>query len=172
MEPSTLKMAQREATAIHMYFCRDMTLPEIADKIDVSKSTVSRYINSEPSQEVQSLIAEQAAEVRIASMQELRTQLREVGTRARSAEKPVKVWTDGDGDLRVNDKVNPETGDLVGKYPVPHDMEMGPDQQARYYSREEAREILEHMEQLVGAREPEQVEVSGGGLVIDLGDDD
>lgn len=171
MKKHSRKKAIRESKAIHLWFTTEMTQEEIADEIGVTRETISKYVNSEPSDEVREIIDQQAAQVRIAALQELRRQLREAGDRSRSAEKPVKVWADENGDLLVKDKVNPETGELTGKYPVPADMEMGPDHTERYYRREEIRDILDQMAELVGAKEPQEVEVSGSGIVIDMGDD-
>lgn len=172
MESSTRNKAIRESKAIHLWYTTEMTQKEIAEEIGVGRDTISRYVNSEPSQEVQELLEEEAAQVRIVALNELRQQLREAGEKARSAEKPIKVWTDESGHLNVNDKVNPETGEITGKYPVPSDMEMGPDEEARYYARGEIREILDQMAELVGAKSPQEIEMSGGGIIIQTEADD
>lgn len=154
----------RRACAIHWNWTTEATEEEIGDALGVTARTVRNYLNEGPTDEVREQMDGVEAEVRMIAVAELREQLRAAGDRARSAEKPVKVWTGPDGTLRVNDKVNPETGELTGKYPVPYDMEVGADEQARYYAREEVRDILDQLVDLTGAGEPEElaVEHSGG----------
>jgi len=147
--------------AVHLWMTTNMTQTEIGDELGVSRETVNRYIHDPPADEVRETLTEQARQVRLSAFQELQRQLREAGERSRSAEKPVKVWTDDDGDLTVKDKRDPETGEKLGVFPLPDDMEMGADEQARYYSRGEIRDILEMLIDLVGAAEPDEVELSG-----------
>lgn len=146
--------------AIHLWFTSDMTQAEIGDELGVSRKTVNGYIHSPPAEEVQQQLQGQARQVRMAAFSELQRHMREAGQRSRSAEKPVKVWTDDDGTLRVMDIENDE-GDVVKKVPLPADMVMGADEEARFYARKEVREALDMMIDLVGAAEPERVEVSG-----------
>lgn len=87
---------------------------------------------------------------------------------SRSAEKPVKVWTDDDATLNVREVVDEDTGEVVKRIPMPVDLEMGPDDEARFYARKEIREALDMLIDLVGAAEPEQVELSGE---VDTGPD-
>lgn len=163
MKSSTRK-AHRETKAIHYYYCRDMSLEEIAEKLDVSKPTASRYINSEPSEEVERMLNRKSKQVRIMAVEELRKQLRVAGEQSRTAEKPVKVWEDDDGNLTVKDQRDEETGEITGKYPIPNDIEMLPDETTRYYRREEVRDIIDQMADLVGAKEAEQHEIEHTGI--------
>lgn len=150
----------RRAIAIKWNWTTEYTQAEIADALGVRQETVSRYLREGPTDEVRAMVADLESEVRTIAVMELRQQLQEAGHRARTAETPVKVWADDSGHLRVEDKVDEETGRVVGKYPVPADMELGADEQARYYARGEIREILEQLTDLVGAAEPEEHEVS------------
>lgn len=155
--------ATRRTIAIHWEWTTQYTREEMAQALGVRKSTVDRYIRGGPTDDVQSQMDDVEAEVRLVAVAELKDQLKRAGDHSRSAEKPVEVWTDDDGHLRVNDKTDDETGELTGKYPVPEDMEMGPDHTARFFRREEVREILQQLTELVGAAEPEQHEVTGEG---------
>lgn len=152
--------AMRRTIAIHWNWTTEYTNAEMADALGVTEKTIRRYLKDGPTDEVQDQLTNLESEVRTVAVMELREQLQEAGHRARTAETPVKVWTDDDGDLMVKDKRNPETGELVGKYPVPEDMALGPDEQARYYARDEVRDILEQLTDLVGAGEADEVNLS------------
>ena len=146
--------------AIHLWFTTDMTQEEIGDELGVSRQTAGEYIRSPPAEEVQETLETQATQVRLMAFEELRRHLREAGSRSRTAEKPVKVWTDDDGDLQVKE-IRDDEDTVVKRVPIPADMEMGPDDEARFYARKEIREALDMLIDLVGAAEPEQVELSG-----------
>lgn len=150
----------RRSVAIKWNWTTEYTNEEIADALGVTPVTVSRYLSEGPTDDVKRMMDGVEAEVRMVAVAELRQQLQAAGHRSQTAETPVKVWTDENGDLMVKDKRNPETGELMGKFPVPRDMELGPDQEARFYARKEVREILEQLTDLVGAAEAEEVEVS------------
>lgn len=153
--------AWRVNQAIHRHFTTTDSYEEIADDLGVSPETIKGYISEPPAQEVRQVLETQQVQVRMAAFSELKRQLREAGQRSRTAEKPVKVWTDDDGHLVVRDVRDGEKGQIVKKYPLPETFEMGPDHETRFYAREEAREILEQLVDLVGAGEPEQIEFSG-----------
>jgi len=152
--------ATRRTIAIHWNWTTEYTREEMANALGVTPQTIRAYIREGPTGAVKDKVADLESEVRTIAVMELRQQLKEAGHRARTAETPVKVWADDSGNLRVEDKVDEETGRVVGKYPVPADMELGADEQARYYARGEIREILEQLTDLVGAAEPEEHEVS------------
>jgi len=156
--------AVRRAKAIHWNWTTEASNAEIASALGVSESTVRRYLNERPTDAVKEQMEGVEAEVRMIAVAELREQLRAAGDRARSAEKPVKVWTDANGNLTVKDKREPETGELLDKYAVPHGIELGANEDARYYARAEVRDILDQLTALTGAAEPEElaVEHSGG----------
>ena len=159
--------ATRRAIAIKWNWTTEYTHAEIADALGVSVPTVRRYLQDGPTDEVRDMISGLESEVRTIAVMELKQQLKEAGHQARSAEQPVKVWADDDGNLRVKDKVDEETGEVVGKYPLPADMKLGPDEQARYYARGEIREILEQMTDLVGAGEPDEHKVELTDVLLD-----
>lgn len=146
--------------AIHLWFTTDMTQAEIGDELGVARQTVNDYINSPPAEEVQDTLNTQATQVRMMAFEELRRHLRDAGQRSRSAAKPVKVWTDDDGDLRVKN-IEDDDGDVVKRVPIPADMEMGPDEETRFYARKEIREALDMLIDLVGADEPDRIEITG-----------
>lgn len=148
----------RQAAAIHWNWTTEAENTDIADALGVTTDTVERYLHSEPADEVREQINNVRAEVRHVAVQELKSQLQAAGHESRTAEKPVKVWTNDDGELCVRDKHN-EDGDVVGKYPVPDTMEMGHDSTARFYRREEVREILDLLTEIVGAKSPERMEL-------------
>lgn len=149
----------RVTRAIHDHFLTDKSWEEIADDLGVEPRTARMYVNEPPAEEVQEIIQSQATSTRIAAWEELKRQLREAGQRSRTAEKPVKIWPD-DGSVHVSDVVN-DRGEVVDKIPIPEGFEIGPDEEARFYGRHEAREILEMMIDLVGAAEPETLRLEG-----------
>lgn len=158
----------RVVKAIHWHFCTEKTQSDIADELGVSVQKVSEYVNSPPGQETQEALEHQEVQTRLVAFQELKHQLQVAGEASRTAEKPVKVWQDGDGHLQVRDIHDEETGELISKEPVPYDLEMGPDETARYFRREEVREILDRMVTLTGAAEPEQHEHSGELTIAEM----
>jgi len=157
--------ATRRTIAIHWNWTTSYSDAEIASALGVTEHTVKRYYREGPTEEVQAQMDNVESEVRLVAINELREQLKAAGHRSRTAETPVEVWTDDNGHLQVNDKREPETGELTGRYPVPADIDLGPDEEARYYARAEVREILEQLTDLVGAAEPEEVELSLGDIV-------
>jgi len=158
----------RRAVAIKWRWTTEYTTEQIASALGVRPRTIRNYLSEEPTDEVREAMDANEGVIRDIAVAELKEQLRAAGHRSRTAETPVEVWTDADGDLRVNDKVNPETGELTGKYPVPADMELAADEQARYYARAEVREILDQLTDLVGAKEPEEHKVEHSGSLFDL----
>lgn len=152
--------------AIQLWFTSDLTQEEIGDRLGVSRQTINDYIHSPPAREVQETLETQATQVRLMAFEELRRHLREAGARSRTAKKPVKVYENDDGELEVQD-VELEGGQ-VKKFPVVQDIELLPDQEARFYARKEIREALEMLIDLVGAGEPEEIELSGE---VDTGSD-
>lgn len=161
----------RVTKAIHWWFTTDKTQSEIADELGVSERKVREYIKEPPADEVKEALEHQETQVRLTAFEELRRQLRAAGERSRSAEKPVKVWQDDQGRLQVRDVRN-DTGEVVERAPVNADVELLADEKARYYAREEIREILDRLVDLVGAAEPDQLEVEGSGIVIHTEADD
>jgi len=150
----------RVRRAIHLHYTTKLTEEEIGERLGVRARTVRKYLNETPAQEVQEQLVEQQAEARIIAYEELKRQLREAGERSRSAEKPVKIYENGDGELEVRDVYNDE-GELVTKKPVPQDIDLLPDEKARYFGRQEVREILEQIAELLGIKEADEVEISG-----------
>lgn len=149
----------RIAKAVHWDYTTKMTRQEIAEKLGVEKSTVDYYI-SQGSQDsdVQRMMDNEAKRVRLTAVRELKRQLIEASSRSQTAEKPVKVWQDSDGNMRVR-SVRTDNGELVDREPVPADVEMLPDEQARYMSRKEARDILDQLADFTGAKEPKEISV-------------
>lgn len=135
-----------------------MQVSDIARALGVGEATVRNYIHSEPAREVQEMMDHVEAQVRVAAVQELKRQLREAGERSRSAMKPVKVWQGPDGSLNVRDVI--ENGEVVDRHAVPTDVELMPDEEARYMSRREAREIVDQLVKLTGAGETTQLGVT------------
>ena len=157
--------AVRRTKAIHWHWTTDATIAEIADALGVHERTVKRYLNDGPTEEVRKQMERVESEVRTVAVEELRSQLQAAGDRAKTAEKPVKVYENDDGELEVKD-VELESG-MSKKVPVVQDMELLPDEQARYYARDEVRDILEQLVDLVGAAEAEQHEVTLTDVLLD-----
>lgn len=152
----------RRAISIHWEWTTEYSREEIATALGVRKSTVDRYLRDGPTDEVKELMNDVESEVRMVAVAELKDQLKRAGSRSRTSEKPVKVWTDADGDLHVRD-VFDEDGELVKKVPVPSDIEIGANEEARFYARQEVREIIDQLTDLTGAGEPTQLEHTGPG---------
>lgn len=159
--------AVRRTKAIHWNWTTDATQQEMADALGVTKQTIRSYLNDGPTDAVKEQMDRVESEVRVVAVEELKSQLQAAGARAKTADKPVKVWTDEAGDLHVRDQRDPDTGELMGKVPVPNDMELGADSEARYYARAEVREILEQLIDLVGAAEPDEHTVSLTDVLLD-----
>jgi len=157
--------ATRRTVAIHWSWTSDYSTEQIADALGVQPRTVESYLQDGPTDAVQDKMDDVESEVRMVAIAELKSQLQAAGHRSRTAEQPVKVWTDANGRLNVKDKRNPETGEITGKYPVPSDMELDADEEARYYARAEVRDILEQLTDLTGAAEPDEVNLSLDELV-------
>jgi len=158
--------ATRRTIAIHWNWVSEYTHAEIADALGVTEQTVKRYLQDGPNQEVRDLMNDIESQVRLVAVAELKEQLRAAGSRSRTAEKPVKIYKNEDGEVEVRDVRDEDTGELVTKKPIPQDIQLMPDEQARYYARAEARDILEQLIDITGAGEPDQVEVEGSGIVI------
>jgi predicted transcriptional regulator len=161
--------AVRRTKAIHWNWTTDATHAEIADALGVTPETIRNYLNDGPTDAVREQMERVESEVRTIAVEELKSQLQAAGHRAKTAEQPVKVWTDGAGNLCVKDKRDPETGELLDKYPVPDDIELGIDEEARYYARAEVREILEQLVELTGAAEPQEHEVTLKDVLLEDG---
>lgn len=143
------------AKAIHLRYTTKMTQQEIADELGVARQTIISYLNDGPtSEEVDEVMQKAKQETRLMAVNELKRQLMEAGSRSRTAEKPVKVWQQN-GQIQTRD-VRDDSGQMVDMEPVPVDVEMLPDEEARYVSRKEIREILRQLTKLVGANEPEE----------------
>lgn len=153
----------RRTVAIHWYWTTEHSPAEIADALGVTEQTVEKYLHSGPGDEVKEQLAGIEQEVRLVAVRELQDQLKAAGHRSKTAEAPAEVWEDEDGNLRVRDVRDEETGELVERVPLPDDIELMPDEEARYYARAEVRDILEQLTDLLGVSEPEQVEVTGEG---------
>lgn len=150
---------RRQTKAIHLAYTTHMSNEEIAEELGVTPDTVSRYINDTPeAEQVSEMMRREREQVRILAIQELKRQLMDAGERSRSAEKPVKIWQQ-DGQVQTRD-VRDDSGQLVDMEPVPVDVEILPDEEARYVSRKEVRDILKQLAKLTGANEPQQHEVS------------
>lgn len=154
----------RRTVAIHWHWTTEYTIEEIAKALGVRPPTVEKYLDSPPADEVRAALEDVEAEVRYIAVKELKEQLRAAGHRSKTAEKPTKVWQDGSGDIHVRD-VRDEEGEVVKRVPVPADIELMADEEARYYARAEVRDILEQLTDLLGVGEPEEVSVEHSGRI-------
>jgi len=151
--------------ALHWYWTRDLTQAEIGEKLGVSGRKVREYLHEAPqSDAVKEQLDTLEAEVRFTAAEELRQQLKAAGEQARSAEHPVKIYQTDDGDLVIQEQRD-DAGHVVDRFAVPVDLEMGPDETARYYRREEVREILDLLTDIVGAKAAERHELEHSGGV-------
>lgn len=151
--------ATRRTIAIHWEWTTEYSREEMAAALGVTKQTVENYLAQGPNDAVKEQMADVESEVRLAAVAELKSQLKAAGHRSRTAEKPVTIYETDDGDIEVRDVHDDETGELLAKKPVPQDMQLLPDEQARFYSRDEAREIIEQLVDITGAGEPDEQRV-------------
>jgi DNA-directed RNA polymerase specialized sigma24 family protein len=154
----------RRAVAIHWHWTTEYTTEEIAKALGVKPQTVRKYTSEGPTDEVREAVSHLEAEVRIIAVQELKDQLQAAGHRSRTAEKPVKVYENDDGEVVVKDIEN-EMGQVVKKIPEVQDIRLLPDEQARYYARAEVRDILEQLTDLLGVGEPDELAVEHSGQI-------
>lgn len=167
----------RKTIAIHWHWTTEYTTTEIADALGVRADTVREYVSEGPSDAVQKQIENVESEVRLVAVQELRSQLQAAGHRSRTAETPAEIWQDGDGDIQIREQTDDE-GTVQKRIPVANDIELLPDQEARYYARAEVREIIDQLVDLVGAGEPQQVELNANvehevkSSVVEITEDD
>lgn len=156
----------RVRKALYWHWTKDLTQEEIGEKLGVSRQKVNEYIREAPTSDaVREQLDTLEAETRYVAVQKLRDQLKEAGSRAESAEKPVEVWRDENGRLCVKDKVDEESGEVVDRYPVPIDIEMGADEKARFYGRSEVREIIDLLTDITGAKAAERHQHEHSGEV-------
>ena len=150
----------RRTMAIHWHWTTEYTNEQIADALGVTPQTIRAYLKAGPNEEVKEQVANLEAEVRTTAVMELKQQLKAAGHRSRTADKPVEIWQNDDGDLFVQEKRDEDSGELIDRYPIPDGYDLLPDEQARFYAREEVRNILEQLTDLVGAAEPNEHEVT------------
>lgn len=160
----------RRSVAIHWNWTTDYTRTEMAKALGVTEQTIRKYVQDGPTDAVQEQMDGVESEVRLVAVAELRGQLQAAGSRAKTAQKPVKVYENDHGEVEVND-IDFEDGGTK-KIPKVQDIKLLPDEEARYYARSEVRDILDQLVDLVGAGEPDQLEVEGSGIVIHTEADD
>jgi len=147
----------RARKAMELKWTRDMTHEEIADELDVTRQTVSGYLN-DPPEELKEPAQHFKQELIHGTVELLREQLATARERAENAEKPSKVFaTDDNGDLRTKE-IHLEGG-ATKTVPVVEDMEMAPNHEVRSYARKEARQIIQMLWNLSGAEEPDEQRV-------------
>lgn len=175
MPSNNSKRRHRINRAIHLHYTTNMTNKEIADELDVTPQTVSKYLNEDMGEEVQEMLQQERQRVMKESLTILKQQLRdlheqmeEVQVEKEEAETAVKVYTDDNGDL-VYDTVTDDNG-VERMFKVPQEMEMQPDDTVRYFRRtewrdiaEDIREILQEMRELVGADTADKIEIEHSG---------
>lgn len=156
--------ATRRTVAIHWEWTTEYSRERMATALGVTPQTIRKYLDEGPNEEVREQMAGVEQEVRLVAVRELREQLKAAGHRSRTAEAPAKVWQE-DGDIKVYNQTD-DMGETVKRIPVPEGYDLMPDEEARYYARSEVRDILDQLTDLVGAGEPETVEVEHSGIVI------
>lgn len=160
---TTTDQHYRARKAIEWKFIRGWTDQEIADELDVTRQTVNGYIN-DPPKELEQPIEHLKEQLTLATVSRLRDQLKEAEHRARTAEKPQKVFAyDDDGNL-IADEIELEDGGSMW-VPRVEGMEMQPNHKARAAARQEERQIIEMLWSLAGVEEPEQHEIEHSGGV-------
>lgn len=156
--------ATRRTIAIHWEWTTEYTREQMATALGVRKSTIDRYIRDGPTEEVQSKMGDVESEVRMVAVAELKAQLKAAGHRSRTAEKPVKVWPEN-GDIHVSDIRPNEDAPVVDRVPIPDDYDLMPNEEARYYAREEVRDIIEQLVDITGVAEPDRQQIEHSGKI-------
>lgn len=154
----------RRSVAIHWAWASEYTNEEIGEALGVTERTVEGYLEDGPGEEAREMLADVESEVRLVAVRELRDQLKAAGHRSRTAETPSEVWQDENGDVHVRDVEN-DAGETIKRVPVPEDIDLLPNEEARFYARQEVRDILDQLTDLLGVGEPEQVAVEHSGGV-------
>jgi predicted transcriptional regulator len=157
----------RRAVAIHWKWTTEYTIEEIANALGVRERTIKNYLSEPPSDDVKAVMNDVEAEVRMVAVAELKDQLQRAGDRSKTAEKPVEIYENDSGDVVVKN-IEDDAGNVVKKIPKVQDIRMLPDEESRFYARKEVREIIDQLVDLVGAGEPEEVEVEHSGTLFDL----
>jgi len=148
----------RRTVAIYWNWSSEYTQEEIAAALGVTEPTVRRYVREGPTDQVKEQMDDKESEVRVAAVAELKQQLQAAGHRAKTAQKPVKIYENEHGEVEVIE-FELESGETK-KIPKVQDIQLLPDQQARFYARDESRDILEQLINLVGAAEANEHDVS------------
>lgn len=162
----------RRTIAIHWEWTTEYSREEMAKALGVTRQTINKYIREGPTDDVKEQIKSVESEVRMVAVAELKQQLKAAGSRSKTAEKPVEIFENDAGEVEVRDVRDDDTDELITKKPIPQDIDLLPDEEARYYARAEVRDIIDQLVDLVGAAEPDQVEVEGSGIVIHTEADD
>lgn len=145
----------RQRIAFNWVQRKGVPIEEVSERLGVSVDRVEKYVYSLDEEVLQAMVHTRA-EARALASQELQEQLQEVGRKKRTSETDVMVYTDEDGNL-VKEEIEDENGQKhILK--VPQDIEMQPDEEARFYARQEIREILSMLLDLTGGWEPIEVE--------------
>jgi len=157
----------RARKAIEWYWTEGLTQEEIGDRLGVNRSTVTRYIQ-DPPEELKDAAESFKQSITTSTVDLLREQLAEATERARTAERPDKVFaTDANGDLVTEEVVVDEMGNTE-TVPVVEDMELAPNHKVRAAARMEARQIIEMLWDLTSAQEPDEQKVEHSGSIFDL----
>lgn len=162
----------RRTIAIHWNWTTEYTQEQMAKALGVTDATIRRYLREGPTEAVQEQMDGVESEVRLIAIGELKQQLKAAGSRSKTAEKPVKIYENEDGGVDVVE-IYLDNG-AVKKIPKVQDIQLLPDEEARYYARGEVRDILEQLVDLVGAGAPEEhdVQLSWREMLAGGGSDD
>lgn len=149
----------RRTIAIHWHWTTEYTQAQMGRALGVTEATIRRYIREGPTDAVQEQMDGIESEVRLIAIGELKQQLKAAGSRSKTAEKPVEIYETASGDVEIK-HITDDRGVVVKKIPEIQDIQLLPDEEARYYARAEVREILDQLVDLVGAGAAEEHDVN------------
>lgn len=153
----------RVARAVYLSYVEGLEQNEIAERLDVSQTAVSNYLNDEATEVLHEHLREHAAHIRLSTLEELRNQLQDAIDRANGAEELTEDWDTGE-DGQVETVVDmDEDGRITNREPLPSGFSLEPDYDARADARKEIREILKDMQEVAGVSDTFAFEFSPGG---------
>lgn len=149
--------AKRASKAVYLKYVEGLTQNEIAERLDVSQTSVSKYLNEEPGEEVKEDLQQQAIQTRMMTWETLTRQLQAAHERAQDAEKVTPDWDNEDNITFVTTR--DAEGNIKDRFPLPDGYSVDADHEAQSDARKEIREILDAMQTVTGTPDA-KIEIS------------
>lgn len=153
----------RVSRAVYLSYVEDLDQNEIAERLDVSQTAVSNYLNDPELGELHEHIKEHAAYIRLSAVDVLKEQLTDALAREKAAEEVTEDWApDEEGRVETVDEVD-DDGRVTDRTPLPEGYVIEADEEVRAEARKETREILQDMLDIVEPGGDHTVELATGG---------